>query len=341
MDSWEWNKIAGAVLATLMFVLVLDIVIGAVFEVPPPAKPGYIVEGVPTQTASNSAAPVAEALPDWGTVLPKASVADGQKISARCEQCHDLTKGGPNKIGPNLWGVVDRARASHPGYDYSSAMAAKHDPWSYDNLFVYLKLPAAMVPGTKMTFAGIPSAQDRINLIAYLRTLADLPAAIPAPQPAKAAAPAAAAPAAAAPAAGSATPAAGATTNQQAAAAPAAASSEPDIAHADVAHGKQVAARCQQCHDLTKGGPNMIGPNLWDVVNRPRASHPGYDYSTAMAAKHDPWTYANLFTYLKQPQMMVPGTKMTFAGIPSDKDRTDLIGYLRTLSDKPAALPSK
>ncbi|HTW33611.1 MAG TPA: cytochrome c family protein [Rhizomicrobium sp.] len=330
MDSWEWNKIAGAVLATLMFVLVLDIVVGAIFEVPPPAKPGYIVEGVPTQTASNNAAPVAEALPDWGTVLPKADVAAGQKISERCQQCHNLTKGGPNLIGPNLWDIVNRPRATHPGYDYSSAMASKHDPWTYDNLFVYLKLPAAMVPGTKMTFAGIPSAQDRINLIAYLRTLADSPAAIPAPQPAKAAAPAAA------PAAGAAAPAAAI---QTAAAAPAAASSEPDIAHADVAHGKQVAERCQQCHDLTKGGPNMIGPNLWDIVNRPRATHPGYDYSSAMASKHDPWTYANLFTYLKQPQMMVPGTKMTFAGIPSDKDRTDLIGYLRTLSDKPAPLP--
>ena len=342
MDSWEWNKIAGAVLGTLMFVLVLKIVAEAVFEVPTPAKPGYVVEGVPAQTASNSAAPVAEALPDWGTVLPKASVADGEKIAGRCQQCHNLTKGGPNLIGPNLWDIVNRQRATHPGYDYSSAMSAKHDPWSYDNLFVYLKLPAAMVPGTKMTFAGLPSAQDRINLIAYLRTLADSPAAIPAPAPPKAPAntPASPAPAGAqTPATGAAAvTGAGAPTNQ--AAATPAASTEPDIAHADVAHGKQVAARCQQCHDLTKGGPNMIGPNLWDIVNRPRATHPGYDYSSAMSAKHDPWTYANLFTYLKQPQMMVPGTKMTFAGIPSDKDRTDLIGYLRTLSDKPAPLPA-
>jgi len=341
MDSWEWNKIAGAVLATLMFVLVLDIVIGGVFENPPPAKPGYVVEGVPAEASSGSTAPVAEAMPDWGTVLPKASVADGQKISGRCEQCHDLTKGGPNKIGPNLWGIVDRPRATHPGFDYSSAMSAKHDPWTYDNLFTYLKLPAAMVPGTKMTFAGIPSAQDRINLIAYLRTLADSPAPIPAPAPAKAPAntPASPAPAGAAtPATGAAGTAAGSAPTNQAAAAPTAIT-EPDIAHADVAHGKQVAARCQQCHDLTKGGPNMIGPNLWDIVNRPRASHPGYDYSSAMSANHDPWTYAKLFQYLKQPQMMVPGTKMTFAGIPSDKDRTDLIGYLRTLSDKPAPLP--
>src|SRR5271163_534167 len=103
MDSWEWNKIAGAVLGTAMFVLVLKIAIGAIFEVPMPAKPGYVVAGVPTEAASGgSTAPVAEALPDWGTVLPKAVVADGQKVAERCQQCHDFSKGGPNKIGPNL-----------------------------------------------------------------------------------------------------------------------------------------------------------------------------------------------------------------------------------------------
>ena len=336
MDSWEWNKIAGAVLATLMFVLVLKIGAEALFENPVPAKPGYVVEGVPTQTASNGAAPAAEVLPDWGTVLPKADTAAGQKISGRCEQCHDLTKGGPNKIGPNLWGVVNRPRATHPGFDYSSAMQANHDPWSYDKLFTYLKLPAAMVPGTKMTFAGLPNTNDRINLIAYLRTLADSPAPIPAPAPAKPQAPATPV----APPAGSKTPASSSTPANQSAAAPTAAT-EPDIAHGDVAHGKEISARCQQCHDLTKGGPNMIGPNLWDIVNRPRATHPGFSYSSAMSANHDPWTYAKLFQYLKQPQLMVPGTKMAFAGIASDKDRTDLIAYLRTLSDKPAPLPAK
>ena len=324
MDSWEWNKIAGAVLGTLIFVLVLQIATGALFEVPPPEKPGYVVPGVETTTtAPGATAPTVAALPDWGTVLPKASVADGQKVAERCQQCHDLSKGGPNKIGPNLWGVVDRPRASHPGFDYSSAMMASHDPWTYDKLFVYLKSPASMVPGTKMTFAGIESEEQRINLIAYLRTQSDTPAAIPAPAPAKPAA---------TPAKSAATP----------AGAPAAAPAAEglDLAKADVAHGKQISARCQQCHDLTKGGPNMIGPNLWDIVNRPRASHPGYSYSTPMMANHDPWTYEKLFEYLKQPQMMVPGTKMTFAGLPSAKDRNDLIAYLRTLSDKPAPLPA-
>lgn len=185
MDSWEWNKIAGAVLGTLIFVLVIKFVAEAVYETKPPAKPGYVVEGVQEdKTASSSAAaPAEEALPDFGSVLPTADVAAGKEISTRCEQCHDLSKGGPNKIGPNLWGVVGRARATHPGFDYSSAMSSNHDIWDYAKLFRFLKSPQGMVTGTKMTFAGLRSAQDRINLLAYLRTQSDSP--LPIPPPAK------------------------------------------------------------------------------------------------------------------------------------------------------------
>jgi cytochrome c len=188
MDSFEWNKIIGAVLGTLMFVVILKIATEAIFEVPPPAKPGYVVEGVQEASTGGAAvaAPVEEALPDWGTVLPKADLAAGKDVSARCEQCHDLSKGGPDKIGPNLWGIVGRARASHASFSYSSAMMADHGVWDFDKLFRYLKSPQSMVPGTKMTFAGLRGAVDRVNLIAYLRTLSDSPMAIPAPKPATA-----------------------------------------------------------------------------------------------------------------------------------------------------------
>ncbi|MBV8977888.1 MAG: cytochrome c family protein [Alphaproteobacteria bacterium] len=189
MDSFEWNKIAGAVLGTLMFVLVVSFVGEAVFEPAVPAKPGYVVEGVVEQTPTDqtSQAPAEEALPDWGTVLPAADAAAGQKISARCEQCHDLSKGGPDKIGPNLWGVLGRPRASRASFSYSSAMAASHDPWNFDHFFRFIKSPQAVVPGTKMSFAGIPNAKDRISLIAWLRTQSDSPLPVPPPQPAKAA----------------------------------------------------------------------------------------------------------------------------------------------------------
>jgi cytochrome c len=197
MDSFEWNKIIGAVLGTVIFIFVVRLVAEHIYEAEKPEKPGYVVEGV-VEASAGATAPVEEAMPDWGTVLPTADVAAGKTASVKCEQCHDLTKGGPNKIGPNLFGVVDRARASHEGFAYSGAMKGKPGNWTYDELFKFIKAPGVDIPGTKMSFAGLRSEKDRINLIAYLRSNADAPAAIPAPAPKaaeKPAEPAAAAPA--------------------------------------------------------------------------------------------------------------------------------------------------
>jgi cytochrome c len=213
MDSFEWNKIAGAVLGTLIFIFVIRLVAENIYEPETPAKPGYIVQGVTEEAAGGAAsAPVEEAMPDWGTVLASADVGAGKTISVKCEQCHDTSSAKTVKIGPPLFGVVGRDRASIAGFDYSSAMKGKGGSWTYDELFKFVKEPGAYIPGTKMTFAGISSAKDRINLIAFLRTNTDgTPVAIPPPAPA-AAAPAAAAPAgaaapAAAPKAGAAAPA--------------------------------------------------------------------------------------------------------------------------------------
>jgi cytochrome c len=202
MDSFEWNKIAGAVLGTLLFVVAVKIGSEMIFEVPMPLKPGYVVQGVPAPFSGGGAPaqPVKEPLPDFGTVLAKADVPKGQQVAGRCQQCHDFSKGGPDKIGPDLWGVIGRPRASRSGFSYSSAMSSSHAPWGFEALFKYLKSPQAVVPGTKMSFAGLPSAQDRIDLIAWLRTQSDSPVPIPPPAPAGAsktpAAPGNAAPAA-------------------------------------------------------------------------------------------------------------------------------------------------
>lgn len=183
MDSWEWNKIAGAVLGTLLFVLVIRIAGESLFEVEKPEKAGYKVEGVvETAGPGTTTAPAEEVTPDLGVVLASADVTNGQKVAGRCAQCHDWTKDGPNKIGPNLWGIIGRPRASHPGFSYSSAMMGNHAPWTFEELFHYLKSPAAMVPGTKMSFAGLRSAQDRLDLLAYMRSWADTPAPLPAPK---------------------------------------------------------------------------------------------------------------------------------------------------------------
>ena len=210
MNSFEWNKIAGAVLGTLVFVFVVRIAAESLYEAETPEKPGYVLEGVVEEGPGAAAAPVAEAAPDWGTVLASADAAKGKEISSRCLQCHTLEKGGANKIGPNIYGVVEHQKAMHEGFAYSAALKTRGGNWNYDELFAFLRSPGANMPGTKMSFAGIRNAQDRINLIAFLRSNADAPAAIPAPKPAEAAAPAegAAAPAdGAKPAEGAAAPA--------------------------------------------------------------------------------------------------------------------------------------
>jgi len=198
-DELGFNKIAGAVLGTLIFVLVVSFATEAIFDVEKPAKPGYVVEGVVEENAGPATAEKPEEMPDWGTVLPTADAAAGKTISARCLQCHTLGKGEPNKIGPNIYDVVNQPRGEgRNGFSFSSAMKAKGGTWTYDELFKFLKSPGAYINGTKMSFAGLSRAEDRVNLIAFLRTQNDNPPPIPAPAPAKAAA--------ATPAAGTAAP---------------------------------------------------------------------------------------------------------------------------------------
>jgi cytochrome c len=117
----------------------------------------------------------------------------------------------------------------------------------------------------------------------------------------------------------------------------------PAVAAGDVAKGEAFAKRCAACHGFEAGGGNKVGPNLWNVVNRPVASVADYSYSDAMVAFSEggakTWTYDHLSTYLADPKGTVPGTKMVFPGIKKDEDRANVIAYLRTLSESPAPLP--
>ena len=193
-DELHWNKIFGAGLATVLVILGTGQIAAHVFKSEPPEKAGYKVAVAETSTGADSAPAM---LPDWGVVLDKADVAAGQTTFAKCQACHNNASGGPNQIGPNLFGVVGRPTASHPDFAYSDAMKAHAKDsanWTYDQIFQFLNGPQGWVPGTKMSFAGIHDAQDRINVIAYLRSQGSTGYAIPKPDPSrepKAAAPAA------------------------------------------------------------------------------------------------------------------------------------------------------
>jgi cytochrome c len=169
MDWFKWNKIIGVALGIVFFALIAWIVVGKKSSVPQTKPADAVASGSPAPAA-------ADQVPDFALAIAKASAENGKTIAERCAACHDWAKGGPNKIGPNLYGVVGRARASELGFAYSPALKAKEGTWTYADLFAYLKQPAQFAPGNKMAFAGLPEAQDRLDLIAFLRLQADMPA---------------------------------------------------------------------------------------------------------------------------------------------------------------------
>ncbi|HEV2081641.1 MAG TPA: cytochrome c family protein [Brevundimonas sp.] len=181
----KWNKIMGAGLATAFVIIGVQQVTGAIYHSEPPEKMGYFVDA-PEEAAAGGAA---EALPiDWGTVLPTADLAAGEAAFARCKACHSIASGGPDGIGPNLFGVVGGPVMHRAGFAYSDAMAAhkaEAPTWGYDQLDAFITAPARYVPGTKMSFAGLRDEETRVNLIAYLRSQGSGGFAIPAPDPAR------------------------------------------------------------------------------------------------------------------------------------------------------------
>ena len=113
----------------------------------------------------------------------------------------------------------------------------------------------------------------------------------------------------------------------------------PMMASANLAAGKKVANKCKSCHDLTKAKKNKIGPPLWDVVMAGKGGTSGHKYSKAMGSMGGQWSYNDLNAFIASPKKFLKGTKMTFAGVRSAKDRANLILFLRSLSDAPKPLP--
>jgi cytochrome c len=158
-------------------VLALNIAAGAIFAPVKPAKPGYDI--AVSETRSGGEAKPAEPEVPIEQLLAKADAGRGENSAKKCAACHTFDKGGRPLVGPNLWSVVGRPKASEPGFNYSAALKAKGGNWTIDDLNQFITNPRGFVPGTNMTFAGIQRAGERADIIAYLNTLSDNPAPLP------------------------------------------------------------------------------------------------------------------------------------------------------------------
>lgn len=175
MDGFEWNKVLMAVLLALLTGMVAGKIGDILVHPSHLAKPAIEIEGIEIADSGSAVVGQPEKAEPIEPLLVKASIENGEKIAKKCLQCHTLDKGGANRIGPNLYGIVGNKFAHAEGFAYSSALKAKEGTWGFAQLNEFLFKPTLYLPGTKMTFIGIKKAKERADLIAFLNHNSDKP----------------------------------------------------------------------------------------------------------------------------------------------------------------------
>ena len=177
MDHVNVNRVSLSALGAVLFVMLLTAFSNLVMSPRTPKVPGFALPtGMPAATAEAPKAAPEEPLPP---LLAKADVKKGEQDVKICETCHNFKEGAGAKIGPDLWNVVGRPVASFPGFVYSDGLKKIGGDWTYDKLNTWITDPRAMVPDTKMAFAGEKNAQKRADILDYLHTLSAKPVPLP------------------------------------------------------------------------------------------------------------------------------------------------------------------
>ena len=171
------NKIIVSIVFAIILVIGINKVADVIFYVEKPEKSAYQVASVATATSTTSTE-TTSASSESGNIMAlfaSTSAADGAKIFKKCLACHSIEKGGPNKIGPNIFGVLNRKAGSVSGYKYSKAMLAYGKVWSFEEMDGFLTKPKDWIKGTKMSFMGLKSVKDRAAVILYMNENTDNP----------------------------------------------------------------------------------------------------------------------------------------------------------------------
>ena len=183
MKNLELNKMLGAFLFVLFVVAFSSNFIDIVYS----SLNGVSVHGNNEESVSheNSETPATEQVEiaaqeknfDIPALLKVASTENGKKLTAKCTSCHSFDKGGANKVGPNLYGILGAKIGHRDDYKYSSALLAHGGKWDYKSIFQWIHAPKKFIPGNKMAYGGVSKEQDVADLVAYLRTMNDSPPA--------------------------------------------------------------------------------------------------------------------------------------------------------------------
>ena len=179
MDSFEVNKIIAAILLIALIIIGIGKISDIAFKVSKPEKSAYKID-IPEDASklTTKAEKVVEKI-DIAALLALGDINHGQKVFKKCAACHLVNKGGANKIGPALYGVLGRKVASKEDYKYSKAMASYNKDWTFEEMNGYLKKPQSYIKGTKMAFAGLRKEKDRASVILYMNSKSSNPKALP------------------------------------------------------------------------------------------------------------------------------------------------------------------
>lgn len=179
MDTMTFNKIAGALLGAALLIMGLNMVSESVYHAEKPEKTAISIE-IPEAEGHGKAAAAEAPKVSLASLMTSADAAKGEAAFKACKACHTVDDGGKNKVGPNLYGIVDHAIGGRDGFGYSDALQSKaSDKWTFENLNAFIAKPKAFLPGTKMSYGGMKNDAKRANLLAYLRTLSANPVDLP------------------------------------------------------------------------------------------------------------------------------------------------------------------